>query len=319
MGEPEVSVLIATRDRADHLRASLTGVLASSEASPFPTELVIVDNGSSDHTARVLAEFSEGRPALRVISDPVAGKSGALNRAMPRVHGRAIVFTDDDVHVPVSWVEDMVSPIINGEADAVCGRLLLAPHLDRPWLTPALRTNLAEITDTSGTLPGMVGANMAASSGAARAIGFDEELGPGGLGFAEDVLFNLRLKAAGYRLVGCAGPPVEHHLDPERLTHRAMARLAVNNGASHAYLWHHWLHEDLNLLGLRRLRASLQLQWLGRRRPGHGDGMSEAEYDALFSRSFCSRLAVERQRAPNYPPPVPVSRPTSGAASGSSR
>ncbi len=53
----------------------------------------------------------------------------------------------------------------------------------------------------------MVGANMAASTEAAMAIGFDEELGPGARGFADDVLFNLRLKTAGYRLVGLYRSP----------------------------------------------------------------------------------------------------------------
>ncbi len=304
MSEPEVSVLIATRNRADHLRASLTSVLSASAGSRYPTEVVIVDNGSTDHTDRVLAEFSEDWPQLRVIHDPLAGKSGALNRAMSQVNGRVIVFTDDDVHVPATWVEDMASPIMDGEADAVCGTLRLAPHLDRPWLTPALRTNLAEIKDTSGDLPGMVGANMAASTHAARDIGFDEELGPGGLGFAEDVLFNLRLKAAGYRLLGSTGPPVEHHLDPDRLSHGAMVRLAENNGASHAYLWHHWLHEDLHLLWLRQRRADLQLRRYRARHAEAADGMGEDEYRALFSRSFCSRLAIERKRTPNYPKPA---------------
>ena len=304
MSEPQVSILIATRNRADHLRASLTSVLTASAASPFSTEVVIVDNGSTDHTEQVLAEFSADWAQLRVIHDPRAGKSGALNRAMPQVKGRVIVFTDDDVHVPTTWVEDMASPVMRGEADAVCGTLVLAPHLDRPWLSPALRIYLAEMEDTSGDLPGMVGANMAASTRAARDIGFDEELGPGGLGFADDVLFNLRLKAAGYRLTGSAGPPVEHHLDPDRLTHGAMARLAQNNGASHAYLWHHWLHEDLRLLRLRQLRADLQLRRYRARRAEDVDGMDEGEYRALFSRSFCSRLAIERKRTPNYPKPA---------------
>jgi GT2 family glycosyltransferase len=196
----------------------------------------------------------------------------------------------------------MATPILDGAADAVCGRVTLAPHLDRSWLTPALRTSLAELLDVSGDKPGMVGANMATSSEAARSIGFDEELGPGARGMADDVLFNLRLKAAGYRLVGCVGPPVEHHLSADRLNYRSMKRLAQINGSSHAYLWHHWLHDDLSLLRVRTLRTQAQLAWVRLRGDRDVNAISEHEYDLWFSHSFCTHLAQEKTKEPNYTP-----------------
>ncbi len=302
MAGPDVTVLIATRDRADHLPASLSTVLESARSSRHPTEVLVVNNGSSDHTGQMLEEFSASWPMLRTVDDPVPGKSGAVNRSLGEVRGRAIVFTDDDVHVGKAWVDEMSTPILDGEADAVCGRVALAPHLERSWLTPALRTSLAELLDVSGDKPGMVGANMATSSEAARSIGFDEELGPGARGMADDVLFNLRLKAAGYRLVGSTGPPVEHHLSADRLDYRSMKRLAQINGSSHAYLWHHWLHDDLSLLRARRLRTQAQLAWVRLR--GHRDesAISEHEYDLWFSLSFCTNLAREKTRPPNYTP-----------------
>ena len=226
--------------------------------------MLVVDNGSTDGTPDLLAELARTNPEIVVTHDPVPGKSGALNRALGLVRGRAVVFTDDDVHVPVTWFEDMAGPILDGTADGVCGKIVLASHLDRPWLTPALRTDLAEFLDVSGPAPGMVGANMATSTVAARSVGFDEELGPGERGFADDVLFNFRLKAAGYRLIGCTGPPVEHHLSPDRLNLATMQRLARSNGSSHAYVWHHWLHAELRWLRLRKWRAQLELARLRR-------------------------------------------------------
>ena len=181
----------------------------------------------------------------------------------------------------------------------MCGQVVLAPHLERPWLTPKLRSQLAEMTDVTGDSPGMVGANMAASTEAARAIGFDEELGPGARGFADDVLFNLRLKTAGYRLVGCTGPPAEHHLSSDRLDHAAMKSLAERNGSSHAYLWHHWLQSDLQLLGLRRVRARARLAWTGLVTSSDSEGISERVRPVVCARSFCEHLAEERSRAPH--------------------
>jgi glycosyltransferase involved in cell wall biosynthesis len=302
MADVDATVLIATRNRADHIASSLTTVLTSAERAPFDVEVLVVDNGSQDHTAEVLGQFSAAWPILRIVDDPVAGRSGVLNRTLGLVKGRVVVFTDDDVHVPESWVADMATPILEGAADVVCGRMFLAPHLERPWLTPKLRGQLAEMVDVSGDVPGMVGANMATSRDAAMAIGFDEELGPGARGFADDVLFNLRLKTAGYRLVGCTGPPVVHHLSADRLNYTEMKSLAERNGSSQAYLWHHWLQSDLQFLGLRRLRARANLMWVGIRSSPHADSISEREYDLWFAHSFCSHLAEEKMRPRNYSP-----------------
>ena len=300
MGDPAATVLISTRDRAAHLAPTLDLVLASARHAPFPVEVLIVDNGSTDGTPALLAELGRDAPELVVLEDPVPGKSGALNRAMARVRGRAIVFTDDDVHVPAGWVENMAGPILDGTGDAVCGKVVLASYLDRPWLTPGLRTDLAEFLDVSGPAPGMVGANMAAATDAARRAGFDEGLGPGARGFADDVLFNFRLKADGCRLVGCAGPPVEHHLAPDRLERATMQRLARSNGASHAYLWHHWLHADLRWLRLRAWRARLRLAAL---RPdgSENEGITEREYGLHYALSFATELAALRGTPRRYP------------------
>jgi glucosyl-dolichyl phosphate glucuronosyltransferase len=297
----DVTVLIATRNRAEHLAAGLTTVLHSAERSPFETEVLVVNNGSHDNTDQVIKGFTETWPILRTSYDSVAGHSGTLNRALERIKGRVVIFTDDDVHVPTSWVTDMASPILDGTADAVCGRVVLAPELDRSWLTAKLRVPLAELLDVSGNLPGMVGANMATSIEAAKDIGFDEELGPGARGFGADTLFNLRLKAAGYRLIGCTGPPVEHHLSPDRLNYAELKSLAIRNGSSHAYIWHHWLQGDLRLLGLRRLRARLQLARIRAGMLRSAPGISEREYDLWSAQSFYVNLAKERSKPSNYP------------------
>ena len=300
MEDPAATVLMSTRDRAEHLGPTLDRILASARHAPFEVEVLLVDNGSTDRTPEVLADVARANPEVVVVDDPVPGRSGAFNRALELVRGRAVVFTDDDVHVPLTWVEDMAGPILSGTADAVGGKVVLAAHLDRPWLTPPLRAVLAELLDVSGPTPGMVGASMAASTDAARSIGFDEELGPGGRGFADDVLFCLRLKSAGYRVTGSTGPAVEHHLSPDRLNLAAMQRLARANGSSHAYLWHHFLHADLRWLRLRTWRAKFQLARI-RRGPQLPDGISEAEYNQLFALSFTTELAVERGTPRNYP------------------
>src|ERR1022692_3821634 len=125
MAGPEATVLIATRDRAEHIADSLTGVLVSAQQAPFEVEVVVVNNGSRDDTREVLARFSSRWPMLQHLDDPIAGRSGVLNRALPQLAGRAVVFTDDDVHVPVSWVTEMAAPILAGPANRVFGPIHL--------------------------------------------------------------------------------------------------------------------------------------------------------------------------------------------------
>lgn len=301
--DPSATILMATRNRARHLPPSLSSVLESSNAAPFPVEVLVINNASNDETPEILRTFANKFSTLRVLDDPIPGKSGVINRGIKQARGRAIVFTDDDVHVPRSWVADMAGPILDGTADAVCGLVELAGHLDRSWLSPYLRASFAEVRCVSGELPGMVGASMAASREAAAAIGFDEELGPGARGFADDVLFNLRLKAGGYRLVGSKGPAAEHHFDPDRLTYLSMRSLAQRNGSSHAYLWHHWLGVDVNLIPLRRLRAKARLLWASRHRRALGpNGISEAEYLQFFELSFFQNFVRERSKPRAYRP-----------------
>jgi hypothetical protein len=213
------------------------------------------------------------------------------------------LFTDDDVHVPSSWINDMATPIRSGRCDAVAGTVILAPHLARRWLTPELRIPLAELTDVSGRRPGMVGANMAASVAVARSIGFDESLGPGASGFADDVLFNLRLKAAGWTICGSQGPPAEHHLDPNRLTRAAMLDLARRNGVSHAFLWHHWLRSDLNLLALRKWRTKISLALYRLSHRTRADAITEREYRLAFAAAFITAFIEERDTVPRYNSP----------------
>lgn len=299
---PRASVLMAVRNRADHLASGLPLILDSAAAAEIPAEVVVVDNGSTDQTPDLLASYAARYPQLVPLREERPGKSRAIALGLSKVRGDVVLFTDDDVRVPSSWVTDMAEPVLSGRADAVSGRVQLAEYLDRPWLTDELRVSLAEFVDVSGPYPGMVGANMAASTAAVRAVGFDDRLGPGANGFADDVLFNLQLKANGYRVVGSAGPPVIHNVDVDRLTYRRMADLAVRNGSSHAYLWHHWLHSDLRFVRTRLLRdrARLIAERATHRQDKGGEGIRLNEYQLLYRTTFFRQLLAERKLPPRY-------------------
>lgn len=90
-----VTVILPTYQRARLLPQALDSVLAQSHP---PAQVIVVDDGSTDDTARVLAAYA-GR--VTVIQRANGGKPDALNAALPVVESDYIwVFDDDDIACP---------------------------------------------------------------------------------------------------------------------------------------------------------------------------------------------------------------------------
>src|SRR5688500_3500637 len=92
----QVTVIICTRNRADQLRRTLESAAAVDTPEHVSWELLVVDNGSTDHTPEVVESFS-GRLPIRRVSEPEAGLSNARNRGVAEAKGDYICWTDDDV------------------------------------------------------------------------------------------------------------------------------------------------------------------------------------------------------------------------------
>jgi glycosyltransferase involved in cell wall biosynthesis len=133
-GALAASVLLATRNRAGLLRATLAH-LARQVTDGLRWEVVVVDNGSEDGTAAVLAEARATLP-LVVVSEPRAGKNRALNRALPLARGALLVFTDDDVEPEPRWLAEHVGAARRWPSHAVFGGPIAPrmPPTAPPWL-----------------------------------------------------------------------------------------------------------------------------------------------------------------------------------------
>ena len=92
---PIVSVIIPTFDRADFVKEAVDSVLAQS-FSDF--ELLVVDDGSTDHTVRTIEPYGN---ALRYVEIPHGGVSAARNVGARMTSGEWIAFLDsDDLWLP---------------------------------------------------------------------------------------------------------------------------------------------------------------------------------------------------------------------------
>ena len=103
---PEVSVVFATHDRAERV-AMLIESLRRQTIDRSRFEVIAVDDGSRDHTPRVLAEAAErGDLDLRVMRRETAeGPASARNQGWRGARAPLIAFTDDDCVASPGWLE----------------------------------------------------------------------------------------------------------------------------------------------------------------------------------------------------------------------
>ncbi|MGV3722829.1 MAG: glycosyltransferase family 2 protein [Actinomycetota bacterium] len=98
-----VSVIITTYNRCDALAETLRA-LDQQDLDPARYEIIVVDNGCVDETAKVLAGFSPrcGFVPLHVAEN--AGISGARNLAISHARGELLVLVSDDLIVPPEFL-----------------------------------------------------------------------------------------------------------------------------------------------------------------------------------------------------------------------
>lgn len=85
-----ISVIIPTYNRASQILGAVESVLAQSSA---PFETIVIDDGSTDHTAEVLAPVMD---RIRYIRTENGGVSAARNRGILEARGEWIAFLDSD-------------------------------------------------------------------------------------------------------------------------------------------------------------------------------------------------------------------------------
>lgn len=101
MSKLRLSVLITTKNRARLLMACLTSL---SRQTLKPDEVVVVDNGSTDHTKSVIANFRKRLP-IRYFFEPRSGIPFGRNLGIKHAKGVICAFIDDDCQAKINWIK----------------------------------------------------------------------------------------------------------------------------------------------------------------------------------------------------------------------
>jgi L-malate glycosyltransferase len=213
-----LTVLIATYNGA----ATLPYVLKEYSNLESPAggwKLVIVDNGSTDHTREIIASFRRRLP-LTYLYEPKQGKNIALNTALHTVSGDLVVFTDDDTLPQPNWLKLLRSAADSNPSFAIFGGPII-PKWESPpeewisaWVPWGPTFAVLSPLDEGPIHPRLVfGPNMAVRTSIFQhGYRFDESIGPNGSKYAmgSESEFLRRLAQEGFRAWHCRNAVVQH-------------------------------------------------------------------------------------------------------------
>ncbi|MCX4575300.1 glycosyltransferase [Streptomyces sp. NBC_01571] len=190
-----VSVLVPAYNEAKCIENTVRSLMASEH----PVEVVVVDDGSSDGTARIVEDLR--LPNVRIVRQLNAGKPAALNRGVANARHDIVVMMDGDTVFEPATVGELVQPFADPSVGAVAGNAKVGNRdsLIGAWqhieyvMGFNLDRRMYDILRCMPTIPGAVGAF--------RRTALDRVGGMSDDTLAEDTDITMALHRDGWRVV----------------------------------------------------------------------------------------------------------------------
>jgi glycosyltransferase involved in cell wall biosynthesis len=200
----DLSIIICTYNGENKLPLTLESISRAALPEDSCTELIVIDNNSSDSTKSVIANFSHKSSfPVKYFFEPKKGLSNARNLGLKEALGDIIIFTDDDCIVDRNWLMEIFAEFQSDPNLMVLGgRVELYNHKDKPVTLYPL-TQRRKFTSSSQIFVLLPGCNMSFRKSVFRDIGkFDINFGAGKkIPSAEDSDFFYRAFRKNFKMV----------------------------------------------------------------------------------------------------------------------
>ncbi len=238
LADVDVSILMCTLNRAEYLEDALARILAQSAKDRFRCEVVVVDNGSTDHTEQLVrTAAARSSIPIRYLFEPSPGIGKARNRSVKEARGTWLAFIDDDELAAANWLAELMSGAESTGALIVGGSVLLdLPDSVLETLGRETRRSLRErAADRYGDRVSLCPPRAILGTGnlllhrevISNVGGFDENMHMGG----EDADFLIRARSLGYEVWFVPTAVVRHRIPGFRFGRGYFRRDSLQSGA----------------------------------------------------------------------------------------
>lgn len=138
---PFLSVIIPAYNEEKRLPDSLERVLTFLDGQSFSSEILVVDDGSTDETATIARRFAGEHARVRILRyTPNRGKGHAVRVGMTEADGQLMLLCDADLSTPIEELEKLTHFLDDGY-DVIIGSRALPDsdlRVHQPWLRERL-------------------------------------------------------------------------------------------------------------------------------------------------------------------------------------
>src|SRR5947209_678339 len=131
-----LTIVIPAFNEERRLDATLNKLDAFLKGEDWNAEIIVVDDGSTDGTARLVTREMQQKPYLRLLQNHInRGKGFSLRRGIEAALGEVILLSDADLSVPIKEVHKLLNAIREGADIAIGSRGVDAggERLAAPW------------------------------------------------------------------------------------------------------------------------------------------------------------------------------------------
>jgi len=150
--QPSVSLIVPTYQAASFINQSIQRLEAYAQNTPLIQEVILVDDGSQDHTSALINQYLTAHPNTRIklitLSQNV-GKGAAIKKGVQKALGHTIVFTDCDLPYSFSDINALIHTLTTTQADVAIGSRM---HPDSVYHIRSHNLSYIYIRHTSGRL-----------------------------------------------------------------------------------------------------------------------------------------------------------------------